>query len=348
MGNMSKDLRTFMEYVERVSPENLVRVSREVSPKHEMSALVNNLGGGLPSLGRYKSPALLFENVRGYNMPVITNLFATRKLISLGLEVGERDLMHRYLQAEENPIEPTTVQSGPVKEVVQKGDEIDMNKMPIVTHCDQDIGAFITPGVLLVRDPESGRINAGIYRHMLQGKTKLGTSFAPQSHGAHIMREKEAKGEDLECALVVGHHPAFHAASQYCGQFKISELAVAGGLLGESLEMVKCETVDLEVPAYAEIVIEGKVKGGQREDDAPFGEYLAYYGDEVIKRHVMEVTAVTMRKDAIFHDLHNGGTEHLLLSMATGFETELYRRVHQCVPQVTQSGEGPTATDLLR
>ena len=332
---MSKDLRGFIRTLEQEAPNLLVRIRKEVDVKYEMPALINKLGGGLAdSLGTIATPALLFENVKGYDMPVITNIFGTRRLAAIALGVNEHSLSESFHSAERHPIEPKKVESGPVKDVIMRGDDVDLTRFPIVTHCEKDIGAFINAGVMLTKDPASGYINVGLYRHMFKGKAKLGASFAPQSHGAHIFRDKESRGEDLECAIVLGHHPMLALASQFWGSFGVPELSIAGALQGEPLEMLRAETVDLDVPADSEIVIEGKVKAGSGEVDAPFGEYLGYYGDETMKRPIMEVTAITHRKDPIYHDLHNGGVEHTLLS-SIGKEAELFKRVVMSVPQVT-------------
>ncbi len=331
---MPKDLRYFLNSLARSSPSLFVRVTKQVSPEYQISAIVNKLGGGLTNHGRVDTPALLFENVKGSEMPVLTNLFSCRKLLALAMETSEDSITQTYVNAWKTPIPPTHVKGGPVKDVVSIGTDADLNKLPVVTHCEKDVGAFITPGVTLIKDPVSGYVNAGIYRQMRKGRNKMGISLAPENHASHMFRAKEAKKEDLEFATVLGYHPALHLAAEYNGEFGVSELDIAGALLREPVPMVKCETVDLEVPAFAEIVIEGRIKAGVREADAPFGEYLGYYGDEQIKRPVVEVTAITHRKDAIFHDLHNGGVEHPLL-FSVGIEAELYRRVKQTVPQLT-------------
>ncbi len=311
-----------------------VSVKKEVDVKYEISAVVQKIGGGIIDHGKHQTPALLFERVRGYDIPVLTNVFPTRRNIALALQVHEDDIIKKYIDAENNPLEPRVISTGPVKEVIQKGEEVDLTCLPILTHCSKDIGAFITGAILITKDPETNYVNAGMYRHMLKGKRKLGGGMAPQSHAGQIFKKKEGMGDDQECALILGHHPALYIAASHADAYGVSELSLAGSLFGQPLEMIRCETIDLEVPAYAEIVIEGLIKANMREEDAPFGEYLGYYGTEISKKPIIEVTAITRRKDAIFHDIYNAGIEHPLLS-TIGKEAVLFKRVKSSVPQVS-------------
>jgi 2,5-furandicarboxylate decarboxylase 1 len=326
---MPKDLRYFIRQIEEHYPDEILRIEKEVDPKFELSAVMHKVQrAGL-------APLQIFQNVRGYDMPVLANLWGSRKLIAAALETTVDQARARTAAAEDNLMPTRSVGSGPVQDIVITGDAIDlMRELPIVTHCEQDSGPFICPGVLLMRNPDTSIVNFGMYRHQVHERNVLGASLGPPSHGAHIFRKAEARGEDVEVVLALGHHPAMGIASQHSGSIDVSELEVMGGLLGEPVEMVPCKTVDLEVPAFAEIAIEGKLKAGVRRQDAPFGEFTWYYGGPRMNA-VIEVTAITRRRDALFHDLYNVGNEHVLL-MCAGLEPSVYRCVKTAVPQVRE------------
>ena len=145
------------------------------------------------------------------------------------------------------------------RRIIWTGDQIDLNKLPIVWHNELDSGYFVDAGPSILRDPDNGRLNAGIYRHEMQGTDELGFMPNPAHHGSFVLRRMRELGRPLEVAIVIGHHPVFPMA----GVSKLAgiggELEIAGGLLGEPLQVVPAETVDLSVPARAEIIIEGVI-----------------------------------------------------------------------------------------
>ena len=158
------------------------------------------------------------------------------------------------------------VKSGPVKEVVLTGDRADLRSLPIVTHCEKDAGPYISAGVTIMRDPASGALNAGIYRNRVLSPTRLTMNMAPLCHASQITAQAEARQEHVEAAIVIGHHPAMGMASQQRGTLAECELETMGGLLGEPVELVRCETVDVFVPSDAEIVIEGRIRTDAWDD----------------------------------------------------------------------------------
>ena len=322
---MSKDLRYWIDYLERNHPEEIVRVKKEISTKWEISALMDNLQR------QGKNPMLIFENVKDHKIPVVANLYASRKLHALAFETSLDMLIPTMVRGEENPITPKLVNSGPVKEVIKVGKDVNLGELPIVWHCEKDAGPFITPGVGTIKDPDTGIHNTGMYRHQFKGRNKLGAAFGPASHATTIRRKYEARGQDMEIAIALGHHPLFGIASQFNGSMDVDERAVFGAHLGKPAELVKCETVDLEVPTHCEIVIEGKVKHGYLETEGPMGE-MFYYGNQ-FQNTVVEVTAITHRHDAIFQDLFVVGFEHSGLGNL-GFESALYRHIKNVVPQL--------------
>jgi len=323
---MKKDLRYFLKTVEDRAPELFLRIKKEVSPKWEISSIQKRL----EKEGRL--PILVFEKVEGHDMRMVTNLFATKRHLALALETPLEDIPIRFAEAQKNRIKPKVVKSGPVKNVVLKGDKADLRKLPIVTHCEKDAGPYITSGVMIIRDPVSGHLNAGIYRNRYISPKRLTVNLAPLCHASEITLQAENRKEDVEAAIVIGHHPTMGMASQERGQLSDLELETMGGLLNEAVEVVPCETVDVLIPADAEIVIEGKIKTDSWEVDGPFGDYWLYYAIPNRAR-VFEVTAITHRSDAIFHDIFNVGPEHLIL-FSLGMEAVVLSQLKQLIPQV--------------
>lgn len=326
---MAKDLRYYLQLLEKKMPQEFLRASKcEVDPAWEISALVRHLEE------EKRFPALILEKVKGSALPVLTNLFASRRRLALALETEERLLTDEYRQREASPIKPVITKTGPVKEKIRLGEQADLRSLPLVTHCEKDVGPYITAGVTLMKDPDTGISNAGIYRIMYKGPRRLGISMDEGSHAYHIFSKMEERRKDLAVAVVLGHHPAFYLGAVAPLSLDRDEMELVGSLLGEPLELVPAETVDLMVPAWAELIIEGRVLAGVREPEAPFGEFTWYYGKEK-ESPVLEVSAITSRADAIFLDIHSPSVDHVMVQIP-GREAELFRRVREVVPTVSQ------------
>ncbi|MFQ5859691.1 MAG: UbiD family decarboxylase [Anaerolineae bacterium] len=331
---MPKDLRTFLAQLHEARPDQLKVVDKEVDAKWEISAYVEKLRkeSGTPDY-----PALLFTNVNGSRLPVLINLCGSYDRLALSIDATVRTMVPEYARREENGIAPVEVDrsEAPVKEVVWTGDQVDLHKLPIVWHNELDSGHFIDAGPAIVKDPDTGRLNAGIYRHELQAKDEIGFMSNPAHHGSYVLRRLRELGKPMEVAIAIGHHPAWPMA----GVSKLAgiggEIEVAGGLLGEPLEVVQAETVDLVVPARAEIVVEGVIDTSPEamRDEGPFGEYPRYYTG-VGPMPFVKVTAITMRKDAIYQTVFNAHDEHTCLGGLPRMGS-LYRRVREIVPSVT-------------
>jgi 2,5-furandicarboxylate decarboxylase 1 len=324
---MARDLRHFLRTVEERAPELLLRIPKPVSPRWEVSAVQKRLEAA------EQLPVLLFEQLDGHDLRLVTNLFASKRHLALALDTDPAQVAARFAEAQARRIPPRAVDGGPVKELVLTGPRADLRGLPIVTHCEKDAGPYLTAGVTILRDPASGRLNAGIYRHRVLSPTRVTVNMAPLCHAAEVTRQAEARGEHVEAAIVLGHHPAMGMASQQRGTLGEFELETMGGLLGEPVDVVRGETVDLPVPAHAEIVIEGRIRTDAWEDDGPFGDYWLYYAPAK-KARVFEVTAITRRHDAIFHDVFNVGPEHLVL-FSLGMEGVALGQLRQLIPQIT-------------
>ena len=284
-------MRDFLHHLERSG--SLVRIRDEVAPEHELAAYLRKAS----DMGD-EGPALLFENIRGHEVRVAGGLFANRRLMLEALETTEEDANSKYLDAIDNLVEHKVIEEGPCNEVVRLGEEADLTAFPFPTYCELDGGPFITLGIAISRDPEDGGKNASIYRHQVLGKRRLGVLSPPPHHlGVHY-KKAEALDKPLELAIALGVPPSALVATQWEAGYGVDELTLAGALMGEPLEVVKCRTVDLEVPAGAEIIIEGRMQPGVREHEGPFGEYTGYY-TRASDKPVMEVSAITHRRNPI-------------------------------------------------
>jgi 2,5-furandicarboxylate decarboxylase 1 len=323
---MAKDLRSFIKEVSATMPDQIQMVTEEVDAKFGITAVA----GKLAKEGRF--PALYFTRVKGSRIPVVINLTASYERLALALGTNVREMVKVYGQRQAKPLAPRMIEDAPVKEVVLKGDRAKLSALPIPTHNELDAGPYITGGVLVCKDPDSGRQNAGIYRLQVQSDDQLGVWFYQTHHGSYIYRRYCEMNESMEVAIVIGHYPTFMlgAVSRLSGMG--GEFEEAGALLEEPLELAKAVTVDLMVPARAEIIIEGVLPPHAKHFEGPFGEWPGYYVGEGDKPFI-KVKAITMRKDAIYYDLFPANQEHRVLGSLPRMGS-IYRRVKEAVPGV--------------
>jgi 2,5-furandicarboxylate decarboxylase 1 len=207
-------------------------------------------------------------------------------------------------------------EEAPVKDIVLTGNEINLDALPLLTYHEKDAGSYITCCFEVMRDPDSGMRNAGIYRLMRQGRDELGIQISETAHGHYILRKHLKRGEPTPVAIFIGHHPAIHLGCLSFTPFETDEFTFAGAMLGEPLRVVPCETLDLEVPADAEIVLEGEILPDLRRPEAPFGEYPGTYGPQRINP-VVKIKAITMRRDPFYQSSFVGHPDNLLMSGVT-------------------------------
>ncbi|WP_028933610.1 UbiD family decarboxylase [Pseudonocardia spinosispora] len=321
---MPKDLRTYLTDLVRGKSGDLRTVDTSVDPRFGITAY----GAWYDKRNEY--PALLFTDVAGTDIPCLSNLVATHERMALALGVPADTLTRSSIagqgRAAHPPIEVSAEQA-PVQEVVWRGADADLRRLPIPVHNELDGGPFLTAAVSVTRDPESGRLNAGIYRHHVYGPHRMGVWFFGSHDGGVIHRRYAAKGEPTPIAIVIGHHPAFlmGAVSRVPGIG--GEYDAAGAFLDEPVQLVRAITSDLLVPARAEIVIEGRILPDELAEEGPFAEWPGHYVGGGMKP-VIEVDAITLRRDAIFQDIQASGREHRLMGALPRIAS-----VHQAVQQ---------------
>ena len=307
---MPMDLRGFLQELESEAPDQIVRVTREVDPRFEVTGILARL----EKEGKF--PIVVFEKVKGATLPVVTNVHAdARRLFrAIGLKNATiADFIREYGSREERRVEPVLLPEAPVQEIVLTGKDIDVTRLPILTYHEKDAGRYVTAGFGIMRDPDSGVRNAGIYRLMIHGPDTFGIQLSETAHGHYIWQAHERRNRPTPMAVAIGHHPAFYVGCLSFTSLETDEFAVAGGVMGEPLPLVKCKTIPLEVPAYAEIVLECEILPHVRKKEAPFGEYPGTYGPQR-NNPVVQVKAITMRRNALYQSSFVGHADNLLLS----------------------------------
>lgn len=332
------DLRGFIAYLEAEHPEHVIRITKEVDPKFGVSGILHRLEKD------ERFPLVIFENVMGSKIPLVANMHADfeRLRLALGMEDGGiKDFLKECAARENAPIPPVTVESGPVQEVVTTGDEVDVEDLPVCTYHEQDAGKYITAGLALMRDPDTGINNVGIYRHQVHERNLLGIQVSETADANVIWKKYESRGQPCPIAIVIGHHPAFFIGSLCFSPMDSDELHLAGGMLQRPVPLVKCRTIPLEVPADAEIVLECVTRPGERRKEAPFGEYPGTYGPERMNP-VLEIKAITRRRDPLYQNAFVGHADNLLLSgiIRTTFIEETVRIACPTVRQVAVPRSG--------
>jgi UbiD family decarboxylase len=299
-----RDVREHLSTLEERG--KLVRVKREINKDTELMPLVRWQFRGLDEAER---KAFLFENVldgkgKRYTMPVtVGTLAATTDIYAIGLMCRPEQIHERWTQAQLKPREPVKVSSGPVHEVMWQGKDLlnghglDMIPVPISTP-GFDNAPYLTSANWITKDPETGIYNIGNYRSQIKAPDRAGGFFTAQHMGQH-WRKCKAQGKPLEAAIAIGVIPSIAYAATAKIPYDFDEYRLAGGLAGEPVELVQCKTIDLLVPATAEIVIEGTIPTDSIEPEGPFGEYPGYMGHRTISPYI-EVSCITHRRDAIY------------------------------------------------
>ena len=324
-----KSLRTYIERLESLHPCHFIRVKEPVDWRYGVTAKVewaSSLGG---------NPSLFLEEIKDYATPVLINLFGHIDRINLALEgashppIGRMGFYNEWNRLIAREIPSIPVDDGPVKEVRRSDDEVDLSSIPILKFYEQDAGRYITSGLLVARNPDDpGTVNLSYTRMQLKGRNRLGTSLHSRGNMWSYFERSKTLGEPLDVAVIIGAHPALYLAAAA----KITnEYSTAGSLLGEPIELVRAETVDVPVPAQAEIVLEGRILL-EEEDEGPFNEYTGYLSGRST-RNVIEVQAITTREKPIYMTIApSNSDEHLLLS-GLPKQARIYEAMRSFMPQ---------------
>ncbi|WP_299137714.1 4-hydroxy-3-polyprenylbenzoate decarboxylase [uncultured Vibrio sp.] len=317
-----KDLRDFIDHLESIG--QLKRISHPVDPDYEMTEISDRTlrAGG---------PALLFENPVGYDMPVLTNLFGTPNRVAIGMgrqdvkELREVGKLLAYLKEPEPPkgfkdaidklpvfkqvlnMPAKRLRKAACQQVVWQGDDVDLDKIPVMNCWADDVAPLLTWGLTVTRGPNKKRQNLGIYRQQKVGKNKIIMRWLAHRGGALDLRDwmETNPGKPFPVSVAFGADPATILGAVTPVPDTLSEYAFAGLLRGSKTEVVKSISNDLEVPASAEIVMEGYIDPNEFADEGPYGDHTGYYNEKE-KHHVFTITHVTMRENPIYHSTYTG------------------------------------------
>ena len=316
------DFREFLDYLEQHG--ELKRITYPVNPHLEMTEIADRVL-------RSQGPALLFENPIGYDIPVLCNLFGTAKRVAMAMgreettelrEIGELlaflrepeppkgirqffNVLPKYKQVLNMPVKRRS--SAPCQELIFKDDEVDLTQLPIM-HCwPGDVAPLVTWGLTVTKGPHKERQNIGVYRLQLLGKNKLTMRWLSHRGGALDFAEwqKSHPNENFPVSIAIGADPATILSAVTPVPDTLSEYAFAGLLRNSRTEVVKSLSNELEVPATAEIILEGYIDPNELAAEGPYGDHTGYY-NEVEKFAVFTVTHLTRRKDAIYHSTYTG------------------------------------------
>lgn len=321
-------LRDFLKSVEAGEPSSILRIGERISTEYDMAAVAMELER------RGQAPILWFDNVAGYDFPVVTNVFARRSRFAKALDVPVRDLVSEWVGRGDRLIEPVMRERGPIHEVVRTGDDVDLTKLPLMRHFEQDGGPYITNAIVVAKDPDTGLRNASFHRMQLKGPRRLGTSLHSRRHLWNYVERAEERNQAVPVVIVVGAHPLFTFGGLWKGPITTDEYAIVGGLLGFPLEIAPGRTVPVEPPIHAEFVIEGRILPNAREPEGPFAEFTGY-ASERSTQHVIEVSAIMHRRDAIYQTIVPGISDEHTNLLAVPQEARLLRTLRQHYPNVT-------------
>jgi UbiD family decarboxylase len=324
----NQSLRGFLWMVEAEYPDDIVRIREPVDIRFATTSIVFEL----ERAGR--SPVVVFEKVGNSGMPVVTNVAGNRKLLAACLGVAPDDLPTAFRERVQKHLPCEVVQQAAWDEMVIEGDEIDLASLPIPLQFPVDAAPYITGGQITARDPVTGVDTTGFHRLMLKGRNRLGVSLHSRRRMYEFHRRAEEKGLSLPAAITIGIHPLHYMGSMtYAYPPHVRKYEIIGGLFGEPYRLARCGTADLEVPAGAEMIIEGEILAEVREPEGPFSEFTGYASYRSTQ-NVFVAHRVRMRKDAMFHSVVSGmSKDHILVSCITR-EGEILNALKRNLPNV--------------
>jgi vanillate/4-hydroxybenzoate decarboxylase subunit C len=329
-----KDLRQFLGSLE--SKGQLLRITEEVLPEPDIRAAAC-AAGQMPN-----GPAVLFEKIKGYaGKQVVMNVHGSwpnyALMLDLPIDTPLQQIFHEIVQKSDRfPIPPRVVDRAPLKETILTKEINLLDVLPVFRVNDFDGGPYLSKAVVISKDPENpGNQNFGIYRLQVKDKDRLGIQTAPQHDIGVNLRKAEELNRPLPVAIAIGNDPVIALAAGMPLQYDEDEYEMAGALRGEAVEIIRAETVDLMVPAGAEVVLEGEIIPRQRRPEGPFGEFPGFYSP-TMKQAEIRIKAITHRRDPIiFENLYIGKpwSEHdYLIGPITS--VTLYRQLKAMAPEV--------------
>lgn len=328
MTQSGQDVRSFVAAFERAHPGEVVHIADPVDLEYDVMAVV------LEYERRRRYPVLLFEKVHGHDIPIVANVVASRRALAFALGVDEAGLAREYARRIQDRHRPVLVADAPFRERVITGEALDLGRLPVPVYFPGDAGRYLTAGMLVARDPDTGVETEGYHRFQLKGPNRMGVSLHSRRRMFEYQRRAEARGQALPCAVVLGLHPLVSMGSLAYPPADVGKFEVVGGLFGRPLEVAPCHTTDLHVPAAAEIVIEGEILPGVREPEGPFGEFTGYFSRRSTE-HVFVARALSMRERPWFQSIGSGRAGDHITTLGLVREAEIWNALARAIPNVT-------------
>lgn len=321
-----QDIRHFLASYGAAHPDDFLAVGDRVSDDQDITALIWKLAA------EGRAPLLHLRNVAGLGAEAVSNIFGSRRRIARLLGAEEGRLHEAYQAASRRQMKPREVAAGPILDEVV--DDVDLGKLPMLKHFATDRAKYITSGIIVAEHPETGGGNLSYHRAMVHSKNELATSLHSRGHLWRLFNMAKERGEPLPVAMVIGGHPLFMIAASARLAFGEDERHVAGGLMGEPLEVVRTPKYGIRVPAHAEFVLEGVIDGEAHVEEGPFGEFTGYSSDRSTN-NLLRVETLMRRKDAMLVSVAGGNSaEHLNLGRVPR-EAEMVEKLKQRFPSVT-------------
>ena len=308
-----KTMRTWIEDLEAVG--ELIRLDKPVDPLTQMGSL----------LYQCREKAVFFENLP-HGWRSLGQAPANIRHAAIAFGATENTVVSVVAERMGHLVKPQMVTNAPVQEKVFKKGEFDLTHLPVHITGQRDGGPVIGSGLAVTKDPDTGHRNVSFHRLQIKGKDKSGILLYPRHTWKNYLKYQQRE-EPMPIAIFIGHHPAYYAAAATTAAYGLDEFEIAGGYLEEAVRLVKCKTVDLEVPADAELVLEGHVPPHYREDEGPFSEFQDYYVTGTGKNPVVEYQCLTRRQDAIFKNLQNGSEMEGCVFHKLPMSATIYRRL---------------------
>lgn len=333
--NKINDLRTFLDVLEKNNL--LVKVNKEVDWKYEIGSVLATLEGD-------SQKSVVFNKVKDKEFPVCGNVLVSMDGIALALGCDKGNITNFLADCLEKPIKPKIVENGVCQENIIAGSDIDLEKIPVPIHAPKDGGPIITSGVIVSKSLNNPTQNLSFQRMHVKGKDKFSIMINEWRHLKEFYDEAESEGKPLPIAVVIGADPVVYigAGLRYDGD----EMEIASSIRKEPIEIVKCITSDIYVPATAEFVIEGEIQPHYREEEGPLGEFTGHYS-EPWNSPIVKVKAITHRKDAIYQTLNGASFEHINLGNVLPREPLLLKHTRYVSKGVTAVHIPPYGSGFL-
>jgi len=315
---MAKDMRTYMAQLEKAG--EMIHVPDPVNVEWDIGR----------RLFESRERALLFENIKNYpGWKALGQAPANMRQIGIILDtIPGKVVTELARRLDKGGGKCVSVQTGPVKEQIWTGEEASLDRLPIHVIAEKDPGRYIAGGLCVVKDPETGIRNMAFHRLQVKDGKKMGIFMVEGRHTWHIYQKYEALNKPMPFAVVIGHHPMYYFAAAYTGPLGLDELEIASSLLEEPVEIVPCSTIDLEVPAHAEIILEGEIPPRIREEEGPFSEFTGYYGGK-LNRPIVLLKAITLRKEAIYKAVQSAALTESIFYNGLPMAVAIFRDLRQ-------------------